>query len=152
VPVLAVVFTDDWAQEIADVSGDPGYQRATVQIFDPADLTQTGNVANNWSYAYNPADAAYNGQARVVVISGGTGVGGNTNSNPTNIVTIRVQIPYAAGFGRVKRGWIIKVTDGGRNSRLEDYLLTVNSDINSSNVASLTFTATADVEADPGWS
>lgn len=146
---MPVTFTNDWAQEIADISGDPEYQNAEIEIRDPSLLTRTGNPLDGYDYTGDPV--VWLGRARIASNRSSVGAGGTTSTNPTNIKAMRVQILYDQNFTRVKRGWQVRVTDGGRNSRLESYLFNVESDVNSSHVASLTFECTVDVEASPNW-
>lgn len=148
---MAVSFTSDWAQEVADVSGEPIYQNAEIEIRDPSLVTRTGSVAGG-DLEYDFSDVVvWTGQARVASTRSDIGAGGNTSTNPTSIKAMRVQIPYDKDFTRVLRGWQIRVIDGGRNDRLEDYLFAIESDVNSSHVASLTFNCTVDVENVPNW-
>lgn len=147
---MAIDFDTDWAQEVADVSGEVEYQNAEIEIRDPSLIVRTGDIENG--YEYDDEDVVvWTGQARIASTRSDVNAGGTTSTNPTSIKSMRVQIPYDKDFMRVKRGWEIKVTDGGRNSRLEDYLFAVESDVNSSQVGSLTFNCTVDVETDPGW-
>jgi len=144
-------FDTGWAQEVADVSGLPEYQNAQIQILDQTLVVRTGNPLDGYSYDTSAA-LKWEGQARVASTRSEVGAGGTTSTNPTGVKALRVQIPYDKDFMRVKRGWSIRVTDGGRNRRLEDYLFMVESDVNSSQVASLTFACSVDVESIPNWS
>lgn len=146
---MAIDFSADWAQEVADVSGDAIYQNAQIEIRNPKLIIRSGTMIDGYTYSGDPV--LWSGQARVASTRSEVGAGGTTSINPTAIKSMRVQIPYDKDFMRVKRGWQVRVTDGGRNSRLEDYLFSVESDINSSQVASLTFTCTVDVETVPNW-
>jgi len=146
---MAVDFASDWAQEIADVSGLVEYQNAVIEIRNPDLLVRSGNIQTGYTYTGDPV--VWTGQARVASTRSDIGAGGTTSTNPTSIKAMRVQIPYDKDFQRVYRGWQIRVLDGGRNSRLEDYLFAIESDVNSSHVASLTFNCTVDVESDPNW-
>ena len=144
-----VDFGTEWAQEVADVSGDPIYQNCTIQVRNPTLLVRVGTITTGYTYTGNPV--VWTGRARIASTRSSVNSGGATSTDPTSIKSVRVQIPYDAAFIRVQRGWQVRVTDGGRNPRLEDYLLTVESDVNSSHVASLTFDCTIDVESSPVW-
>jgi Family of unknown function (DUF6093) len=144
-----VNFDVEWAQEVADVSGDQIYQNCAVEVRNPTLLTRVGSITTGYTYTGDPV--MWSGQARVASTRSSVNNGGATSTDPTSIKQMRVQIPYDAAFTRVQRGWQIRVTDGGRNPRLEDYLFTVESDVNSSHVGSLTFDCSIDVESNPVW-
>lgn len=147
---MPITFGKDWAQEIADVSTEEEYQNAEIEIVDPSLIVRTGTIDTGFSY--DPSNAmVWSGQARIAGMRSGLGAGGTTSTNPTRIKSIRVQIPYDKDFQRILRGWQVKVTNGGRNDRLMGYLFAVESDVNSSHMAALTFECTADVESDPNW-
>jgi hypothetical protein len=61
-----------------------------------------------------------------------------------------VQIP-STELTLIRRGYVVQVTDGGRNPNLEQYLFTVVADVNSSHMASHTFECVVDVEQNPNW-
>lgn len=146
---MAIDFEVDWAQEIADVSGDEEYQNAQIEIRNPELLVPTGNIEDGYTFTGDPV--VWSGQARVASTRTDVSAGGTTSTNPTSIKAMRVQIPYDKDFTRVLRGWEVRVTDGGRNDRLKEYLFMIESDVNSSHVASLTFNTTVDVESQPNW-
>lgn len=146
---MAIDFSVEWAQEVADVSGLVEYQNAQIEIRDPQLLNRTGNINDGYIYTGDPV--VWSGQARVASTRTDVSAGGTTSTNPTSIKAMRVQIPYDKDFQRVKRGWEVRVTDGGRNDRLTEYLFMIESDVNSSQVASLTFNTTVDVESEPQW-
>lgn len=148
---MPVTFSGDWAQEVADVSGLTEYQNALIEIRDPFLVVRTGSITDGYEYDASGA-IKWTGQARVASNRSSVGAGGNTSTNPTNIKKMRVQVPYAEDFIRVKRGWQVRVLDGGRNDRLEGYLFSIESDVNSSHVGSVTFDCAVDVEAEPNWS
>jgi hypothetical protein len=147
---MPVSFGSDWAQEVADVSGLAEYQNALIEIRDPALIVRTGTISTGYTYDASAA-VVWSGQARVASNRSSVGAGGNTSTNPTNVKKMRVQVPYAQDFMRVKRGWQVRVVDGGRNNRLEDYLFSIEADVNSSQVGSVTFDCSVDVEAIPNW-
>lgn len=151
---MPITFTDDWAQEIADVSGDPAYQNATIEIRNPDLIVKTGtepDMITTFTQSVTGNPVVWSGQARVANSRSSLNTGGATSFDPTSMKAMLVQIPYDPAFTRVRRGWEIRVTDGGRNSVLEDYLFTVDSDVSSSQVASLTFHCTINVESDANW-
>lgn len=146
---MVIDFDVDWAQEVADVSGLVEYQNCIIEIRDPSLLVRGGSITTGFTFSGNPV--VWTGQARVASTRTDVGAGGTTSTNPTAIKAMRVQIPYDQDFMRVRRGWQVRVTDGGRNARLEEYLFSIESDVNSSHVGSLTFNCTIDVESDPVW-
>ncbi len=147
---MPVVFSQDWAQEIADISTQEEYQNAEITIIDPSLIIRTGSITTGYEYDASGANL-WSGQARVAGMRASVGAGGTTSTNPTKIKSIRIQIPYDRDFGRVLRGWQVRVTNGGRNAQLESYLFAVESDVNSSHMAALTFECTVDVESNPNW-
>lgn len=146
---MPVTYTNDWAQEVADISGLEEHQNAEIEIRDPLQSTMTGDPIAG--YTITGDVVLWSGRARIASNRSSVSAGGTTSTNPTNVKAVRVQIPYDPDFMRVRRGWQVRVTNGGRNSRLEDYLLSIESDVNSSHVGSLTFECTIDVESDPNW-
>lgn len=138
-----------WEEQIADVSGLPEFQNATIKIFDPSLLTKTYSYDDN-SYTVSGDAEVYDGQARVQPMRSATEVGGGPIDDPSSASRIMVQIPYSSNL-LVERGFQIQVTDGGRNSNLETYLYTVLADVNSSHMASHTFECVVNVEQKPEW-
>jgi hypothetical protein len=148
---MAIAFGKQWAQEVADVSNDREYQNALIKIIDPSLVVRSGTIQTGYTYDATNA-TKWSGQARISSMRSGTSFGGTTSTNPTNIKSMRVQIPYSETFQRVRRGWQVQVVDGGRNDRLTEYLSSVEADVNSSQVAALTFECSIDVESNPNWS
>ena len=151
---MAVTFPDDWAQEVADVSGDPEYQNAQIEIRNPELLVPTGpepDMITTFEQATTGDPVVWSGRARIANSRSSFNAGGATSFDPTGMKAMLVQIPYQENFTRVRRGWEVRVTDGGRNHVLEQYLFTVDSDVSSSQVASLNFHCTINVESDPTW-
>lgn len=147
---MSYSFAENWAQEIADVSGDPTFQNCAIEIRNPALLTVTKDIqAGTKSVTGDPV--VWSGRARVIGIRRALDIQAGGSANPSGEKTIRVQIPYGSITTRVQRGWQIRVTDGGRNPVLEEYLFIVDSDVNSGNVASYTFEASTVLDNDPGW-
>lgn len=147
---MPITFDKDWSQEVADESTKPVYQNCEIAIINPDLIVRTGTITSGYTYDRTAA-TIWLGQARVASMRSGLGAGGTTSTNPTRIKSIRVQIPYEKDFPRLLRGWQVQVIEGGRNDRLMDYLFAIESDINSSHVASVTFECTTDVESAPNW-
>ena len=65
------------------------------------------------------------------------------------------QIPLNDDYGytgKIERGWLIRVLDGGKDRQLVDYLYSVDSGLNSSWAALRTIVCTIDVKASANWS
>lgn len=146
---MVVNFSTDWAQEVTDVSNLPEYQNAVIEIRNPKLIVRTGTLESGYTFTGNPV--VWTGQARVASTRSSVSAGGTTSVNPTSIKSMRIQIPYSRDFPRIIRGWQVRVIDGGRNGRLPDYLFSIESDVNSSHVASITFDCSIDTESVPNW-
>lgn len=139
-----------WAQQIADVSSLPEYQNCTIQLIDPTLQTTVYDV-DTGVYAITGDPVLVETQARVIGIRATNDQSGASTGNPTGIKGIRVQFPYAAYPSRVKRGWQVRVIDGGRNPALLGYIFAVESDTFSGNRASHTIDCSVDVESSATW-
>lgn len=146
---MAYQFESDWAQEIADITGLPEYQNCQIEIRDPSLLVRTGTIETGYSWSGNPV--VWTGRARIIGIRAALDIMAGTTANPSGSKSVRVQIPYGAYFGRINRGWQIRVIDGGRNPVLEQYLITVESDFNAGNQATQIIECSIAVDNDPGW-
>lgn len=145
-------FTTSWEDEIAEVSGDPEYQNAEIEIRNPAASVVTRDIDAGPSATTSTGDpVVYTRQARVSNTRSNFVVGGSSSIDPTGVKSMIIQIPYEKDLTRIRRGWQVRFTDGGRNDRLKDYLFVVESDVDSSHVASITFNVSIDVESDPNW-
>lgn len=143
-------FTEDWAQEVADISGDSEYQNAQVEIRNPALVTRTYNEANNtFTETGNPV--VWSGQARFIGVRTSVAQAAGNDKNPTSIQSGRLQIPYGAYPGRINRGWQVRIVSCPRNQAIEDVLFTVNNDVQGSSAASRTLELAIDVESSAGW-
>lgn len=138
-----------WQADIASVTESTEYQNAIIQITDPSALTTTYDYETN-AYTVTGDGLVYDGQARVQPNRSAREIDYAPVQDPSSAKAILIQIPSAEVVS-IKRGFQVRVTDGGRNSALEGFLFTVVADVNSSNMASHTFEAVANVEVDPQW-
>lgn len=105
------------------------WYNATVEIIDPNTGDQTWDVVTN-TFSGNPAVTVYTGSARVQPI--------RTAATPDMEITqgaiqgIRVQVPYDETVGLIRKGFQVKVTNGGEDAVLQDLQFVVRSAINSS--------------------
>ena len=105
------------------------WYNATVEIIDPNTGDQTWDVVTN-TFSGNPAVTVYTGSARVQPI--------RTADTPDMEITqgaiqgIRVQVPYDETVGLIRKGFQVKVTNGGEDAVLQDLQFVVRSAINSS--------------------
>lgn len=142
--------TLSWSEEIESVSSLPEYQNATIEIRNPLLTASTFDLTTNtFTQVGNPV--VWTGRARIIGVRSALDIPGGLANNPTGSKTVRVQIPSSGYNLRVNRGFQIRVTDGGRNPILENYLLVVESDFNSGAMASRTFECSINLEVDPQW-
>lgn len=150
---MAYDFAGDWAAEIAEVSGDEEYQRCRIQIRNPDLRARVGDIEAGYHWEGDPV--IWVGQARIVGVRAAMDILAGNAADPSGSKTVRVQIPYEImeGLtGRIRRGWQIRVLDGGRNPKLKHYVLTIESDFNSGNVASPVLECSIALDNDPNWS
>lgn len=140
-----------WETEIATVSSLPDFQNATIRIVNPSALTTTYDYATN-DYTVTGDGLVYEGQARVKPINASRNFDQAYVEDPTTAKNVRVQIPSSAlPETPIRRGFQVQVVDGAFGKVLEQYLLTVTSDVPSSNMASRTFDTVVNVEVNPEW-
>lgn len=143
---------DNWADEIAEVSTQPVFQRAIIRIFDKsqATLATPYDVDTNTGPVYSGGDiypiGDEDGRARIIGVRWGVQSGGESQANATTISAIRVQIPQHA-VGRVKKGAKVFV-ESAPNMVLTSYLFTVTSDMQGSSDASRTFECSLDIDVE----
>lgn len=145
-----VLKAKSWSEEIGAVTGLPEYQNATIELRNPALLVRVPNISTG-EYLVTGDPVVWTGRARVVDIRSSVESEAGSLGNATSIQSVRIQIPYGSFNQRVQRGFQIRVIDGGRNRVLEKYLFVIESDFSGSQMATQTFEASADMEADPGW-
>jgi len=144
-----VLTFSSWEADIASVTELPEYQNATIQITDPSALTTTYSYETN-AYTVTGDGLVYEGQARIQPNRSAREIDYAPVQDPSSAKAILIQIP-SAEVVTIRRGFQVRVTDGGRNVGLENLLFTVVADVNSSHMASHTFEAVANVEVDPQW-
>lgn len=133
-----------WADAIG-VASD-GFKNATVDILDPSLVTSTFDVATNgYTFVGNPVIAS-DIPARVQPVRLAVDQRAGATGNPSGEVRMRVQIPRDSFSGKIKRGYQIRVTEATRNPELENYLIVVDAEVNSSWRASITVEGMVNVE------
>lgn len=140
----------EWADRIGAASDQ--FKNAVITILDPTLVTTTFNVETGVTTTTGDAVKASGVAARIQPIRSSSDVSGAQVSNPSAEVRVRIQIPRAAFVGKIKKGWLIRVTSATRNPELVNYLFAVESSLNSSWRASTTIEAVSNVENDPTWS
>ena len=141
---------ENWAAEIAAVSGDPEFQNCEIQIRNPDLIVTTRDMLTGiTTQTGNPV--LWQGRARIVGVRSALDISPGTTATPSGTKSVRVVIPYGAYTGRINRGWQVRVIDGGRNPQLERYVLFVESDFNSGNVASFTIECSIAVDEEANW-
>lgn len=105
------------------------WYNAEIKIIDP-------NVGDE---VWDPATNAYTGNAAVEIYSGAARIQPIRNASMPDlgvtqgaIESIRVQVPYDASIGLVRKGLQVEVVSGGQDATLEDLQFVVRSGINSS--------------------
>ena len=105
------------------------WYNAEIQIIDPNLRNQVWDMATN-TYSTTSEVVLYSGSARVQPL--------REASTPDIGVTqaavhgVRIQVPYDASVGLIRKGLQVRVTDGGEDTVLEDLKFVVKSAINSS--------------------
>ena len=105
------------------------WYNAEIKIIDP-------NVGDE---VWDPATNSYTGNAAVEIYSGAARIQPIRNASMPDlgvtqgaIESIRVQVPYDASIGLVRKGLQVEVVSGGQDATLEDLQFVVRSGINSS--------------------
>lgn len=138
-----------WADRISAISNE--FKNATISLLDPSLVTSTFDVNTNGYVQVGDPIIAENISARVQPVRMAVDTRAGGTGNPSGEVRIRVQIPREAYAGKIRRGWLIRVTAADRNAELLDYLFVVDAAVDSSWRASVTVEATVNVEADANW-
>ena len=105
------------------------WYNAEIQIIDPNLREQVWDMATN-TYSTTSETVLYSGSARVQPLS--------QASTPDIGITqaavhgVRVQVPYDANLGLIRKGLQVRVTAGGQDAVLQDLKFVVKSAINSS--------------------
>ena len=120
------------------------WYNAEIKIIDPNIGDEVWDVETN-SYTGTAAVEIYSGKARIQPIR-------NTATPDLGITQgaiqgIRVQVPYDATIGLVRKGLQVQVTDGGEDATLEDLQFVVRSGVNSSYGWNRTIECDADVKS-----
>lgn len=140
---MAYEFSDDWTEEIAEISTLPEFQTAEVRLIDPSLVTSSYNIDTNVTTVTGNG-TLYEGQARIIGVRWGVFSGGEGQANSQTISSLRVQFPREDSTGhttfiRVKTGCKLFVTSAPRNPVLEDLIFVATSDLQGSSSAARTF-------------
>ena len=105
------------------------WYNAEIQIIDPNTRDQTWDMETN-TFTNSPATILYTGAARIQPLREAKTP--DMEITQGSIHGIRVQVPYDASVGFIRKGLQVVVTNGGEDAILEDLQFTVRSAINSS--------------------
>ena len=105
------------------------WYNAQIKIIDPNIGDEVWNAATN-TYTGNAAVEIYSGVARIQPIRNASMP--DLGVTQGAIESIRVQVPYDATIGLVRKGLQVQVVSGGQDATLEDLQFVVRSGINSS--------------------
>ena len=120
------------------------WYNAEIEIIDPNLREQTWNMATN-SYGASTESVVYSGKARVQPISSSQDP--DITIGQAGIRAVRIQVPYDAALPLVRKGFQVRVTDGGEDAVLETIKFVVKSGINSSYGWNRTIECEADVKS-----
>lgn len=128
-----------------------GWFNATIQIVDPNVEDVEWDVYTN-TQTGGTKTVLWSGPARVQHLKSDTTP--VVGFSQTDIRGIRIQLPYDAELGLVRKGLQVIVTDGGSDPILEQLGFVVTSSINSSYAWNRTIEAEVDLKsvADSTWS
>jgi len=139
-----------WADSIGTVSDE--FKNAVVDILDPSLVISIYDVDTDvTTYSGDPVIAA-GIAARIQPVRLAVDTRGASTANPSGEVRLRVQIPRESVTVKIRRGWIVRVTESIRNPELLDYVLVVDSAMGSSWRAGITMECAVNVENEGAWS
>jgi len=139
----------EWANRIAAVSDT--FKNGVVDLLDPSLVTADYDVDTGLTtYVGDPVVRA-GVPARVQPVRSSADTRGAGTANPSGEVRVRVQLPRLPELGKIKRGWIVRVTSADRNLELAGYVLVVDAVVNSSWRASVTVECSVNVENESVW-
>jgi len=105
------------------------WYNAQIKIIDPNLRDQVWDMATN-TYSTTSEVVLYSGNARVQPLGGASTP--DIGITQAAIHGVRIQVPYDATVGLIRKGLQVRVTDGGEDAVLEDLKFVVKSAINSS--------------------
>jgi hypothetical protein len=120
------------------------WYNAEIEIYDPELLVQSWDVVSN-TYIGSPESIIWSGSARIQPIKEALTPDGMVTEN--SIQAIRVQVPYDADLGLIRKGLQVRVTSPGEDVVLESLEFVVRSAINSSYGWNRTIECDADVRS-----
>lgn len=154
-PKIADTFSPgDWSAVITPIA--EGFMNCDIELIAPDSRpdapydpeTGLGGVGSPTVIWYGKARAQH------VAATRGANLQGQDTYNPTGHRDMTFQIPLNEDYGysgKIERGWLIRVLDGGKDRQLTDYLYNVDSGVNSSWAALRTIVCTIDVKASGNW-
>jgi hypothetical protein len=120
------------------------WYNAQIKIIDPNIGDEVWDPATN-TYTGTAAVEIYSGRARIQPIKNATMP--DLGITQGAIESIRVQVPYDATIGLVRKGLQVQVVSGGEDATLQDLQFVVRSGINSSYGWNRTIECDADVKS-----
>jgi hypothetical protein len=120
------------------------WYNAQIKIIDPNIGDEVWDPATN-TYTGTAAVEIYSGPARIQPIKNATMP--DLGITQGAIESIRVQVPYDATIGLVRKGLQVQVVSGGEDATLQDLQFVVRSGINSSYGWNRTIECDADVKS-----
>lgn len=120
------------------------WYNAQIKIIDPNIGDEVWDPATN-TYTGTAAVEIYSGRARIQPIKSATMP--DLGITQGAIESIRVQVPYDATIGLVRKGLQVQVVSGGEDATLQDLQFVVRSGINSSYGWNRTIECDADVKS-----
>lgn len=136
--------TKVWSDYIAEMSD--AYKNARIELIDPSRVTSTYDVTTGTFVSTGDPVVATDVAARIQPFRIGIDIGANGTGNPSGELRLRIQIPRGSVFGRIQRGWQIRVLEAERSPDLKSYLFFIDAVVNSSWRASITIEATTNLE------
>lgn len=134
-------LTDNWADEIAELTELRAYQSADIRIWDPA-AEEPEYDANTGRYTdVGRPRYIYEGQARVIGVRWGNDRTNTQISNPSTTSSVRVQIPQAALPVNIVRGTLVGVVGAPHNPSLVGKVFVITSDFQGGSAATRSFEA-----------
>jgi len=127
------------------------WMNGTIQIVDPNIGEQEWNAFTN-EYSIDTSEVLWQGPARIQHLSGETMP--VVGMSQIGVRGIRLQVPFDAELGFVRKGLQVIVIDGGSDPELEQLQFVVTSSVNSSYAWGKTIECEVDVKsiADSTWS
>lgn len=143
----------NWPDRIAAVSNRPEFNRATIEIIDPTQVTSSYDIdTGEWAITGDGritfADGTQQTSSRVIGIRSERDVSGASTGNPDAAKAMRVAFPYEVYPDRIYKDWQVRVIDSPRNPGLTSYVYVVRADEMNSNRAGHVLECVLSVESE----